>query len=270
MSVNAGEVWVYSLAFSPDGRLIAAGDYNGGLVLWDASEGREVGCLSAHRKCVNSLAFGPDGSLWSASWDGQVIQWNLQDRTVQHVFWLEEVSAAPAKLMPSRGVGMFQSNGLQIMDLAAGRPLRSLGTHGSDAFDIDMARDLACAATTGQFGYLSRGVPSDVWFMNGQTGACLGAGERLWHGHASMNYPECVDAIVIVGGRHVVTTGPRTMRIFDMQRGVESHRMELATGGAGGANALVPLDDDEVVLGSHTSTITVWRIENIPGSAAGD
>jgi WD40 repeat protein len=54
-------VWSTSLAFSPDGTLLASGNRDGRARLWDASSGTLKLSLPAHKKGVNSLAFSPDG-----------------------------------------------------------------------------------------------------------------------------------------------------------------------------------------------------------------
>ena len=60
-------VYVRSLAFSPDSRLIAAGEENGGLRLWDARDGTLVRALDGHVGRVDCLAFSPDGQLLASA-----------------------------------------------------------------------------------------------------------------------------------------------------------------------------------------------------------
>lgn len=70
--------WVQSVAFGPDGLLVAAGDRFGGLYLWEAKSGKEFAVLRGHTKGVTGLAFRADGdALASASDDGTVRVWNL-------------------------------------------------------------------------------------------------------------------------------------------------------------------------------------------------
>ena len=51
------------LAFQPDGKVLAAGDYNGLVRLWDTSTGREIGRPLPQGEIVMSLAFSPDGKI---------------------------------------------------------------------------------------------------------------------------------------------------------------------------------------------------------------
>ncbi len=57
---------VESVAFSPDGRLIATGAMRT-LILWEARTGRWLRTLRGHKGVIVSLAFSPDGKLLASS-----------------------------------------------------------------------------------------------------------------------------------------------------------------------------------------------------------
>jgi WD40 repeat protein len=64
------QLCVYALAYSPDGKTLAAGLGGGWLKLWDVATGRELGSRKGHRGIVNSLAFSPDGKTVAATHNG--------------------------------------------------------------------------------------------------------------------------------------------------------------------------------------------------------
>ena len=69
---------INSVAFSPDGRMIATGsDYNVAR-LWDAATGRELKVLEGHSDDVYSVAFSPDGrTIATASRDDTTRLWDV-------------------------------------------------------------------------------------------------------------------------------------------------------------------------------------------------
>ena len=52
---------VTSVAFSPDGRRIVSGSWDGTVKVWDAATGQETLTLKGHSAGVSSVAFSPDG-----------------------------------------------------------------------------------------------------------------------------------------------------------------------------------------------------------------
>jgi WD40 repeat protein len=69
---------VSSVAFSPDGRLLASGSDDQTVILWDVRTGERVRTLTGHTGPVRSVAFSPDGRLLaSGSEDQTVILWDV-------------------------------------------------------------------------------------------------------------------------------------------------------------------------------------------------
>ena len=67
---------VRSVAFSPDGSLIASGHQFGELALWDAGSGALIRTLEGHTWAVTSVAFSDSGLLASASQDASIRLWD--------------------------------------------------------------------------------------------------------------------------------------------------------------------------------------------------
>jgi WD40 repeat protein len=66
------------LAYSPDGRTLAAGGATGKIYLWEVNTTKVRAVLTGHRNTVTSLDFSPDGTrLISGSYDTTALIWDL-------------------------------------------------------------------------------------------------------------------------------------------------------------------------------------------------
>jgi len=78
-----GSEWAYDLAFSPDGKLLAA--VRGAIWLWEVETGKEVFPTSSHRAKVVSLVFSPDGkTLASLDSVNRLLLWDMSSARVLH------------------------------------------------------------------------------------------------------------------------------------------------------------------------------------------
>lgn len=77
-TLSTSDPSVHALEFSPDGRYLATGHYQGDVVLWDAATFRRLATLEGHKGLVFSLAFSPDSrSLASCGRDKTLKIWSL-------------------------------------------------------------------------------------------------------------------------------------------------------------------------------------------------
>jgi TolB-like protein len=72
---------VTSLAFNADGRVGASGDADGGLMIWDPTQGPATPLRDGgHREDILLLSFAANGQLLSASKDLRVVTWDVSGK----------------------------------------------------------------------------------------------------------------------------------------------------------------------------------------------
>jgi WD40 repeat protein len=70
------------IAFSPDGHLLATGNRDHTVRLWDVDTGAQLKVLEGQMDAVSSVAFSPNGTLLaSGGWDGTIRLWGIPERT---------------------------------------------------------------------------------------------------------------------------------------------------------------------------------------------
>ena len=108
---------IRSLSFSPDGKLLASGTYDGSAKLWDVSRKETVATFEGGR----SLSFSPDGALLAvaAEGQGQIQLWDVASRKQIETFvypsFIRSLSFSPdGALLASGG----QHNTVQLWDVS--------------------------------------------------------------------------------------------------------------------------------------------------------
>ncbi|BAY26639.1 WD-repeat protein [Calothrix sp. NIES-2100] len=80
---------VFSVTFSPDGRMLASGSRDSTIKLWETGTGKEIRTLTGHKDTVSVVSFSPDGQLlvsasnsdktvklWDVSTGKNIFTWN--------------------------------------------------------------------------------------------------------------------------------------------------------------------------------------------------
>lgn len=75
------------IAYSPDGKTLAVGSWDGTVTTWDVPAGKQVRAFHGHRGPVTAFAFSPDGKrLASGSIDTTVLIWDVNE-----VVWPDKI-----------------------------------------------------------------------------------------------------------------------------------------------------------------------------------
>ncbi len=126
-TTSARRAW--SIAFSPDERVLACSHFSGTISLWDAATGQLLHVFEGHENWVHTVAFHPSGRyLASGGIDTDIRIWDLQTRTLVqtlkgHTTRVWSVAFSPDGERLVSGAG---EESILIWDWRAGRVQRSL------------------------------------------------------------------------------------------------------------------------------------------------
>jgi WD40 repeat protein/subtilase family serine protease len=283
--------FVNSVAFSPDGRLIASGG-DRTIKLWRVSDGALVRTLTGHTNGVSSVAFSPDGSLLaSGSWDYTIRLWRVSDgalvRTLTgHTNGVFSVAFSPDGSLMASGSG---DSTIRLWRVSDGALVRTLTGHTEWVISVAFSPDGSLLASGSEDATIKLWRVSDgalVRTLTGHTnrvisvafspdGSLLASGSRdytvrLWRvsdgalvrtltGHTDWVYSVAFspDGSLIASGSGSRDRTIRLWRVSDgaLVRTLTGHRWDVY------CVAFSP-DGSLIASGSEDATIKLWRVSD--------
>ncbi len=279
---------IFSLALSPDGKLLATGDQDGQIHLWQVADRKNLLIFKGHKGVVWTVAFSPDGqTLASGGDDGLIKLWNVQTgdclKTLdKHTGIVWSVSFSPDGQTLASG---SQDSLICLWDVRLGKCLKVLHGHnswvcsvrfnpdgsilasGSNDCDIrlwDVSTGICIKILQGHCGqvYSVRFSPDGKTLASGSSdhsvrlwnvtkGTCI----KTFHGHKNWVWSVCFSS----DGQTIATGSfDSTVRLWNVQQGTcvkifHGHTSEVYS-------VIFSLDDRILVSASRDSSVRFWDV----------
>ncbi|MEG4944401.1 WD40 domain-containing protein [Microcoleus sp. F4-D5] len=157
-----------SVAFSPDGKLLAMSDTNSEVHLWQMPEVRRLRTGKEYGSIVLSVAFSPDGKTFATGGsNGTINCWDVSSWSIRQILQGNHsrvlgIAVSPDGKMLASGIG---DGTVRFWDWSHGRCLLTLPAHKSQAWSIAFSPQGKILASGGDDGILK------LWDV--ATGQCL-------------------------------------------------------------------------------------------------
>ena len=135
---------IFSVAFNPNGEILASGSGDNQIKLWDWQTGTELKTLSGHQNGITRVVFSPDGTLLaSASQDNTIKLWNWQEgREIQsflgHKDGVLDLAFSPHNPWLASG---SQDKTIKIWNLIDGKVIYTLKGHNARVLAVAFSPD---------------------------------------------------------------------------------------------------------------------------------
>ena len=241
---------VGDVAFSADGKLIAASDSSLEIHIWQVTDGKQVATCKGHTESIPSITFSPNEKILISGSDDHTIKlWDLDTgeclKTLGgHTKPLRAIAISPDGKTIASG---SDDATVKLWDFQTGECLETLLAHSSWTSFVAFSPDGCTLASSG-----GNGQEASIKLWNLATKECV---------MTLQGYDQSISAIVFSLDGLILAGGSRdkTIKLWDVQTGECLRTLE---GHTGSVTALAfGLGGEVLISGSQDKTVRFWNVQ---------
>lgn len=232
-----------TIAFSPDGQLLAAGDTNGEIHVWTVVDGQKILSWKSHIGWIWSVSFSPGGKQLASSAEDQTIKvWDIttgqlittlvgHDKRVSTVIW----SPDGQQLMSGS-----EDSTVKVWDWATSTCVKTLA-HETGIDPIALSPDGKLLASGSP-------VANSIYIWDVEQGDCV----MCLDGHGSG-----LRSLTFTSDNHTLISASidKTIRLWDLEAG---DCLRVLDGHQAAIWSVIVSDNQQIVSASEDQTVRIW------------
>ncbi|GAA0432361.1 hypothetical protein GCM10010357_62440 [Streptomyces luteireticuli] len=232
---------VTSVAFSPDGKILATASSDNTVRLWSTAEGTLRNTLTSHKDTVSSVAFSPDGKTLATGSDDKTVRlWDVHTGILRSALTGHTSAVSAVAFSPDGRTLATGSNDktIRLWDVASNNTRSTLTGH-------------------------THAITAVVFSPDGRTLATsdLDENTRLWDFATGKTHHTITGQAVAFSpdGKTLTAANDRTVRLFDVAAGKMSEHA-LAGHSEPVTSAAFSPDGKTIATGSLDNTARLWNV----------
>ncbi|MBW4562919.1 MAG: pentapeptide repeat-containing protein [Mojavia pulchra JT2-VF2] len=236
----------FSVAFSPNEKLLATSDTNGQIRLYQVLDGKQILTLKGHTAWVWSISFSPDGNIIASGSDDQTVKlWNVNTG--------EDLRTLQGHSGTVRSVA-FCSDGQILASASEDRTVRLWNVdtgHCLNTLQVNNKRMLSVAFSPNNPTLAIGSEDQTVTLWNISTAKCI----NTLQGHTGWVWSVAFspDGQMLASGSH-----DHTVKLWDVNTGLCLHTLQDHTNWVNSV-AFSP-DNQTLASGSEDQTVKLWDV----------